>query len=184
MTAALAPGLSRKVKKILETKVESTELLSSFSTLSEVHTTNTASSRRRLRATLDHRGLEIAKGFLDDAGIVVGALNAIGSELDGLAAACDGISKGLSASKVATAGLLEETTLLKGKLVESQRRSELVAEFLQSTESEVEILTEGEVCEEFFVALERVREIHANCRSLLHGAHQRAGLEIMDAMGG
>lgn len=34
----------------------------------------------------------------------------------------------------------------------------------------------------FFAALERVRGIHSNCRSLLRTAHQRAGLELMDLM--
>ena len=40
----------------------------------------------------------------------------------------------------------------------------------------------GQVGDAFFAALERVRGIHANCRALLAGAHQRAGLELMDAM--
>ncbi len=34
----------------------------------------------------------------------------------------------------------------------------------------------------FFGALERVRGIHGNCRSLLRTTHQRAGLELMDLM--
>lgn len=38
------------------------------------------------------------------------------------------------------------------------------------------------VGERFFEALERVRVIHRNCRELLRGRHQRAGLELMDAM--
>ncbi len=41
---------------------------------------------------------------------------------------------------------------------------------------------EEEIGERFFGALERVRLIHGNCRALLRGAHQRAGLELMDAM--
>ena len=40
----------------------------------------------------------------------------------------------------------------------------------------------GEMGEAFFGALERVRTIHANCRALLRTHHQRAGLELMDAM--
>lgn len=41
-----------------------------------------------------------------------------------------------------------------------------------------------EVGDAFFAALERVRAIHANCRALLRTHHQRAGLELMDAMSG
>ena len=86
--------------QILETKVDSAELVSSFATLSEVHTVNTPATRRRLRSTIEHRGLAIAQGFLADAGVVVDALNAVRKELDGLTGACDGISKGLQKSKV------------------------------------------------------------------------------------
>lgn len=39
-----------------------------------------------------------------------------------------------------------------------------------------------QIGESFFGALERVRAIHANCRNLLRTHHQRAGLELMDAM--
>lgn len=41
---------------------------------------------------------------------------------------------------------------------------------------------EEEMGDAFFGALERVREIHANCRALLRTHHQRAGLELMDSM--
>lgn len=44
------------------------------------------------------------------------------------------------------------------------------------------VVQEEEVDEGFFEALERVRVIHRNCRELLRGQHQRAGLELMDAM--
>uniref|UniRef100_A0A061SD29 Conserved oligomeric Golgi complex subunit 6 n=1 Tax=Tetraselmis sp. GSL018 TaxID=582737 RepID=A0A061SD29_9CHLO len=186
MSGTLAPGLSRKVKKILETKVDSPELLSSLATLSEIHPSNTPAARRRLRATIEKQGLDVAKSFLSDASSVIDAINVVRKELDGLSTACDGISKGIEASKQATSGLLEETSQLKRKLAISERRSELVVQFLSSyqlSEEEIEALSDHEVGDEFFKALERVREIHGNCRSLLHGAHQRAGLEIMDAMG-
>ena len=38
------------------------------------------------------------------------------------------------------------------------------------------------ISDDFFTALERVRTIHANCRSLLRSHHQRAGLELMESM--
>jgi hypothetical protein len=47
----------------------------------------------------------------------------------------------------------------------------------------VAALREGDVgSDAFFDALERVAAIHANCRALLRRHHQRAGLELMDAM--
>jgi len=183
----LAPGLARKVKKILDTKVDSPELLASFGTLAEVHPENSASARRGLRATVERRGLAIHQEFLAGAAAVVDALAGVQAELDALGAACDGIEAGLEASKASTAGLLGETGALAASLGASQRRSGLVQEFLGSYQlapEEVAALEGGDIGPDFFAALSRVRAIHANCRALLHTHHQRAGLEIMDAMGG
>lgn len=44
------------------------------------------------------------------------------------------------------------------------------------------MLQGGQVGPAFFAALSRVRAIHDNCRALLRGHHQRAGLELMDQM--
>ena len=40
----------------------------------------------------------------------------------------------------------------------------------------------SEIGYDFFKALTKVRSIHGNCKTLLRTHHQRAGLEIMDAM--
>ncbi len=61
----------------------------------------------------------------------------------------------------------------------------MVQEFLsnyQLTPEEVAALQGDAITPSFFGALERVRTIHANCRGLLRTHHQRAGLELMDAM--
>ena len=44
------------------------------------------------------------------------------------------------------------------------------------------VLQAERISDDFFGALERVRTIHANCRSLLRSHHQRAGLELMEIM--
>ena len=44
------------------------------------------------------------------------------------------------------------------------------------------VLQAERITDDFFAALERVRTIHANCRSLLRSHHQRAGLELMEIM--
>lgn len=181
------PAAASPPQQILDTKVDSPELLSSFGTLAEVHPENSVAARRGLRATVERRGLAIHREFLQGAQAVVDALAAVQAELDGLGAACDGIAGGLEAHKAATAGLLGQTDALAASLAASQRRGQLVEQFLGSYQlapEEVAALEEGEIAQPFFDALERVRTIHANCRALLHTHHQRAGLEIMDAMGG
>ena len=108
------------------------------------------------------------------------------AQLAGLAACCDQMAAALSASQESTAGLLADTEVLRAELASNARRGVLVADFLdkyQLTSAEVAALREGDVGgDAFFEALERVAAIHANCRALLRRHHQRAGLELMDAM--
>lgn len=61
---ALAPGLSRKLKKVLETRTDSVELLSSLNTLSTFYTENSPQARRNLRSTIEKRALSINKEYL------------------------------------------------------------------------------------------------------------------------
>lgn len=55
-------------------------------------------------------------------------------------------------------------------------------ELMHHTEDLQSILQSSSIGKEFFEALSRVRSIHANCKALLRTHHQRAGLELMDAM--
>ena len=63
-TVGLAPGLSRKLKKVLECRTDSPNLLSSLNTLSSFYTENTPQSRRNLRYTIETRTLDINREFL------------------------------------------------------------------------------------------------------------------------
>lgn len=61
---ALAPGLSRKLKKVLETRTDSPDLLASLNTLSTFYTDNNPQARRNLRSTIEKRALSINDEFL------------------------------------------------------------------------------------------------------------------------
>ncbi|RWV87185.1 hypothetical protein GW17_00050850 [Ensete ventricosum] len=61
----LAPGLSRKLKKVLETRTDSPDLLSSLATLSTFYADNTPQARRNLRSSIEQRALAINHHFLD-----------------------------------------------------------------------------------------------------------------------
>lgn len=63
-TTALAPGLSRKLKKVLETRTDNPDLLASLNTLSTFYNDNTAPARRNLRSTIEKRSLTINHDFL------------------------------------------------------------------------------------------------------------------------
>ena len=69
--SALAPGLARKVKKILDIKTESPDVISALNTLSTFYDDNTPAARRQLRSTIEKRGLEINQEFLTAAESVI-----------------------------------------------------------------------------------------------------------------
>lgn len=61
---ALAPGISRKLKKVLESRTETPDLIASLKTLSTFYEDNTPHARRNLRSTIEKRALSINLDFL------------------------------------------------------------------------------------------------------------------------
>lgn len=64
-SSSLTTGLARKLKKVLEIRTDSPELLLSLSALSSFYSDNTPQARKNLRATIERRGLSINQEFLD-----------------------------------------------------------------------------------------------------------------------
>nr|POF10604.1 isoform short of conserved oligomeric golgi complex subunit 6 [Quercus suber] len=63
-TVGLAPRLSRKLKKVLECRTDSPDLLSSLNTLSLFYTENTPQSLRNLRYTIETHAFVINREFI------------------------------------------------------------------------------------------------------------------------
>ncbi|BBN17538.1 conserved oligomeric Golgi complex subunit 6 [Marchantia polymorpha subsp. ruderalis] len=185
MSSNLAPGLNRKLRKVLETRTDSPELLASLTTLSSFYNENTLQARRNLRSTIEKRGLSINEQFLRASEAAQKALDAVDHEVSGLAECCDRIAKSLSTCSATTGDIVTATERLKLELETTTQRQDLIANFLhnyQLSPEEVNALREEELNENFFKALARVQEIHANCKVLLRTHQQRAGLELMDMM--
>ena len=62
--SALAPGLSRKLRKVLETRTDSADVLTALEALGELFPDNTAAARRGLRATVEAQGLAINEALV------------------------------------------------------------------------------------------------------------------------
>lgn len=88
-TMTVAPGLARKLRKVLETRTDSPDLLASLSALSSFYTDNTQQARRSLRATIERRGLSINDEFLRASESAQKALEAVELEVAGLAECCE-----------------------------------------------------------------------------------------------
>ncbi|XP_028776746.1 conserved oligomeric Golgi complex subunit 6 [Neltuma alba] len=183
--AGLAPGLSRKLKKVLESRTDTPDLLSSLNTLSSFYTDNTPQSRRNLRSTIEKRSLSINLEFLAASDVVQLALDRVEEEVNAVAECCDRISKALNSCSATTGDIISTTERLKQELETTTQRQEIVSCFLrdyQLSPEEISALRDEELNENFFKALSHVQEIHANCKVLLRTHHQRAGLELMDMM--
>ncbi|EYU37491.1 hypothetical protein MIMGU_mgv1a002271mg [Erythranthe guttata] len=182
---ALAPGLSRKLKKVLETRTDAPDLLASLNTLSSFYSDNTPQSRRNLRSTIENRGLSINEEFLDASASAQQALDQVEEEVNALAECCDKIAKALNNCNATTGDIISTTERLKHELENTTQRQEIASCFLrdyQLSNDEINALREEDLSENFFKALAHVHEIHANCKVLLRTHHQRAGLELMDMM--
>ncbi|GBF95228.1 hypothetical protein Rsub_07943 [Raphidocelis subcapitata] len=185
MASALAPGLARKVKKILDTRTESQELTAALATLSSFYDANTPAARRALRSAVEQRGLDINQRFLEAAETVIQSLDEVQSQLDALSASCGAMSSAIAGAKASAGPLLSESERLAREAAAVEAKAGMVVAFLeqyQLTPEEISVLQGGQVGPAFFAALSRVRAIHDNCRALLRGHHQRAGLELMDQM--
>lgn len=184
-TTALAPGLARKLKKVLDTRTDSPDLLLSLSTLSSFNSESTPYGRKNLRGTIERRGLSINEEFLRASEAAQNALDAVEREVAGLADCCDRITKSLNSCSATTGDIVAATERLKQELESTNQRQEIVSSFLhdyQLSPDEISALREEGLNDAFFKALARVQEIHANCKILLRTHHQRAGLELMDMM--
>ncbi|CAL0331643.1 unnamed protein product [Lupinus luteus] len=87
--AGLAPGLSRKLKKVLESRIDTPDLLSSLNTLSSFYDENTPQSRRNLRSNIEKRALSINREFVDASLAAQLALDSVENEVNALAECCD-----------------------------------------------------------------------------------------------
>jgi len=171
--------------QVMDTRTEAPEIATSLSTLSTFYDENTASSRRHLRSTIENEGLKINEDFVAAAQGVITVLDSVQQDLDQVSSCCERMTSWVLENKSSTAGLLMETDRLQKALEISQTRSQLLGTFLsqyQLSPAEAQALQAEAITPEFFEALEHVRTIHANCKSLLRTHHQRAGLELLDSM--
>ncbi|KAL9271020.1 Conserved oligomeric Golgi complex subunit 6-like protein, partial [Drosera capensis] len=88
-TTPLAPGLTRKLKKVLESRTDSPDLLASLNTLSEFYADNIPQARRSLRSVIEKRALSIDQEFLLASDPVQQALDRVEEEVKALSECCD-----------------------------------------------------------------------------------------------
>jgi hypothetical protein len=140
---ALAPGIARKVKKVLETPVDSPEILSCLRSLSDFYPENTPAARRGLRRSVERHGLEINREYLVASNRAQEALRAVDGQLERLLDSCDRIGGALERTRERTGALLRETAELDAVIASVEEKKKIVATFavdFQLTDEDVAAL--------------------------------------------
>ncbi|XP_038050783.1 conserved oligomeric Golgi complex subunit 6-like isoform X2 [Patiria miniata] len=184
-----ANPLSRKLNKILDIRLENDkDILEALKVLSAFFSQNTLRSRRNLRGDIERRSLAISEDFAEAFEKVKGGLDSIHSDVESMRSSCQEMTGRLKAAREQTSDLISKTTDLHKESQQLDMRANVTDAFLekfQLTTNEVMALRgprNGQLLQEFFAALERVKQIHNDCKILLRTNQQTAGLEIMESM--
>uniref|UniRef100_A0A4W4GVH2 Conserved oligomeric Golgi complex subunit 6 n=1 Tax=Electrophorus electricus TaxID=8005 RepID=A0A4W4GVH2_ELEEL len=163
--------LSRKLHKILETRLDNDkEMLEALKSLSGFFTENSLRTRRNLRGDIEKRSLAINEEFVRIFKDVKEDLESIHGDVQAMSSCC-----GEMTNRLKVGHRLE---------VRTQVAQAFLSKFQLSSE-ELSILRcsrDGPINEDFFKALNRVKNIHEDVKVLLRTNQQTAGLEIMEQM--
>ncbi|XP_055051900.1 conserved oligomeric Golgi complex subunit 6 [Misgurnus anguillicaudatus] len=181
--------LSRKLNKILETRLDNDkEMLEALKSLSVFFTENSLRTRRNLRGDIERRSLSINEEFVRIFKEVKEELENVHEDVQAMSSCCEEMTNRLKAAKEQTQDLIVKTNKLQGENHRLEVRSQVAQAFLskfQLSSSEMATLRtarDGPITEDFFRALNRVKNIHEDVKVLLRTNQQTAGLEIMEQM--
>ncbi|XP_061684304.1 conserved oligomeric Golgi complex subunit 6 [Syngnathoides biaculeatus] len=181
--------LSRKLNKILETQLDNDkEMLEALTALSAFFTENNLRTRRNLRGDIERRSLAINEDFARIFKEVKDELESVHEDVQAMSTCCAEMTSRLKAAKEQTQDLIVKTNKLQGENHRLEMRAQVARAFLakfQLTSEEMTTLRgarDGPITENFFKALNRVKQIHEDVKILLRTNQQTAGLEIMEQM--
>nr|XP_057936239.1 conserved oligomeric Golgi complex subunit 6 isoform X1 [Doryrhamphus excisus] len=181
--------LSRKLNKILETRLDNDkEMLEALTALSVFFTENSLRTRRNLRGDIERRSLAINEDFARIFKEVKEELESVHEDVQAMSTCCAEMTSRLKAAKEQTQDLIVKTNKLQGENHRLEVRAQVAQAFLakfQLSNEEMSTLRgarDAPITEDFFTALSRVKRIHEDVKVLLRTNQQTAGLEIMEQM--
>ncbi|XP_045113296.1 conserved oligomeric Golgi complex subunit 6-like [Portunus trituberculatus] len=182
--------LSRKINKILETRLENDkDTVDALKELSTFFTDNTLRSRRNLRGEIEKRSVGISEEFVTALRDVKKAVDDIHQEVSAMNEVCVDMKSRLQATKSETRHLIHQTTSLQNqsnKLHMQETVAEAFVRCFQLTPDEVAIIKgssrESPITPEFFTVLDKTQKIRSNTKFLLQTGHQKTALDVMEQM--
>lgn len=184
-STSVAPGLQRKLQKVLENKTDTPELSKNLNALSEIYTENTSHARRNIRSIVENGILKSSERYLREAETMMDSIQRVHDDLSQLGELCDGISNVLREGQIKASGVIDEINRLEGSIELNKRRKEWLKVFMeryQLSAEETLVLKEGVIDDRFFEALHHVHSVHTNCRALGLSHHHKAGLDVMEEL--
>lgn len=181
--------ISKKVAKILDGKFETDkELIESLTTVSSFFKENTLHNRRNLRRDIESFSLQVNVEFMDHFKKVKEELDKVCGSVAAMNACCTDMTQRLQTTKSQTRDLISQTARLQAASKSVDKKTKVADRFLalfQLTPEELkslQVASDGIVTKEFFLALNRAKQIHSDCKELLMNGQHTSGLEIMDMM--
>ena len=131
-SSTLAPGLARKVKKVLDTRLDGHETVACLKALSEFYVNDENDKKNGgLRAAIERRGLDINAEFMLASESTLDALKLVDDKLEALMHCVDGMEEVLEKKSQSTVALLRETELATSELERTRSRSAMIETFLR-----------------------------------------------------
>ncbi|KAI8150320.1 oligomeric Golgi complex subunit 6 [Fennellomyces sp. T-0311] len=180
--------LATKLNKVLGSSVsDDARIKAALTALSDIPGLDETDLRRNLRGTIEKKEIEANKKFLDGFSRVVDQLEALENQVDRMDESCQEMKQKLDQASGQTAEMIEQAHNLQDRSSACDTRLTIVDKFLEKftlSESEINTLCSSSVPidDEFFVALDHLKQIHSDCRVLLMTQNQQAGLQIMESM--
>ncbi|KAI7850539.1 oligomeric Golgi complex subunit 6-like protein [Circinella umbellata] len=180
--------LATKLNKVLGSSVsDDARIKAALTALSDIPGLDETDLRRNLRGTIEKKEIEANKKFLEGFSRVVGQLETLESQVKGMGISCQEMKGKLDKASEQTAEMIEQAHNLQDRSSACDTRLTIVDKFLEKftlSEQEISTLCSSAVPidNEFFIALDHLKQIHSDCRVLLMTHNQQAGLQIMESM--
>lgn len=150
---------------------------------------NSLQNRRNLRSQVEKRSVQINENFLKTFLQVKSSIDAVCNDLDILSTSVQAMKNDLESSKALTHDLIKQTNDLQMQRDCLNVRKQVAEAFLarfQLSVPEHQILygttKDSQITSEFFNVLDRLQNIHTECRFLMQCGYQTAAEDIMEEM--
>jgi hypothetical protein len=178
-------ALSSRITSVLSASYSDLEIRDALAILDQRDFKNTAESRRYLRIDVQEEVIRRNADILQDFRGVADELRRVETSLSKLTATCTAMRAQIQSANQTTAPVLDEAGTLFKQKKEVETKQHILNAFQKHfllTDDELSSLTSSSepVDDEFFTALAKLKQVHADSQLLLASSNDRLGLSILE----